>query len=67
MYLPCLQKIEIDFAAAEDHSAGLLFVDLFAIRDDQFEFAVGQVAERRYGHLVPQQAFRRHDDQRLPV
>src|SRR6185312_750421 len=62
---PRLQQIEVDLAAAEDHPAYSLRGQVIALADHPRKAAAGQLLEAGNRQVVPQQALRRHDDQRL--
>src|SRR5438552_2640777 len=62
---PEVDEVVIDLAAAHDNAAHVLGNELVGFGDQRLELAFGELSERRHGGLVPQQAFRAHDDQRL--
>src|SRR3989442_12942519 len=62
---PEVDEVVIDLAAAHDNAAHVLGDELVGFADHRLELALGELLQRRHGGLVPQQAFRAHDDQRL--
>jgi hypothetical protein len=61
-----LDQVVVDLARAGDDALDLVGFDLGAARADHgLELALGEVAQRRRGVLVAQQALGREDDQRL--
>ena len=63
---PCAQQIEIDLAAREHDAPDFLRLsDRVRLVDDILEAAARQLVETGHRQLMPQQALRRHDDQRL--
>src|SRR6266545_1065535 len=62
---PEVDEVVIDFATAHDNAAHVLGDELVGFGDHRVELAFGELLQRRHGGLVPQQAFRAHDDQRL--
>src|SRR5439155_1682328 len=62
---PEVDEVVIDLAAAHDNAAHVLGDELVGFGDHRLELAFGELLQRRHGGLVPQQAFRAHDDQRL--
>ena len=62
---PRLEQVEVDLARAEHHARDILGREIVDLVHHALEMPLGQFVERGHRQLVPQQALRRHDDQRL--
>ena len=60
-----LEQVEVDLARAEHDARDVLRRQVVDLVQHALERAPGELVERRHRQLVPQQALRRHDDQRL--